>query len=1764
MNASFRHPAWRGAAITGLLSTLFALLSGELCAAYGGPPSQGTPCRNHDGDGDPGDCNNEQGPGSNTSGYNNAGAPNQSTGNGWVDIYQGTYKTRITDYQVHRGTGAPPGGGGTGFVEVPHHAPFALEFRRYYHSRLWPIDHGLGWGWHHNLQYELRISEQGADRLASFAMPGPMTMHWVDPGSSGNWVDDSVDQQSMHLQLIDEPADEHLVVDRWGGRYHFRPNTGSGNTAQYVCDWLEDPNGHRLVLEYDGEGLLQQATGPFGRTLLFGWDLIHDGLYRITTVTLPDGAEIRYSYLTAAGNEIEVHYPEGDVASYGRGVDADGIYHYFNDPRGNPGSRKDRVYFYYEGNINTGRTRLLKDESGVRKLSREEDAGGSEDTIVEYADGRRFAFEYGQSENGEAEGLPCKVTDLITGAERKLEWNPTTGLLDTDEDADGETTTYEYDESRSLLTERVHPDGATETWTYNDLNLVETYRNARGFLTGFSYDAVGNLLSMAYPDGSIELWERDSGGFVTRYQDRNGNQSEYEYDLHGNLLLVRLAADPGDVRPEHRFTYDVHGRLLSWIDPEGHTTLYSYDAGQRFLGTEYSDGSTTMVVYGSMDPGSGTDPVGDAGLIVARKDRNDQWQYMEYGRDDRLSRSHGAAGDSQFEYDPSGRLLTRTVNGDRETLEYDSTGRLVATHRVVDIDKTLTTRFVYDLHNRVAERIDPYGFATTFEYDKRGRLERECRQIDAAEWAYRSFLYDANGNLIAETDPNGNTRTFEYDVNDRRIRAYDPAPYDSYYVEREYDANGNVIRETDQLGHTTERIFGARDLLLTEIDPVGRRVEHEYNLDNTIHRMVFEPLGSFREFHYSCCGRVTREVQSVNDSEVATTDFEYDGNGNLIRRIDPLGHVYTYEFDSRNRLLQSTDPLGFVTRNEFHDDAAGLDPNLIDGMGSTLRQTDAAGNVRTTVFDGVGRVVRVIDQAGNPYVYEFDALEAGERVQRETDQEGRRVAIYHDGLGRPVRRVLEHADPPSVLQIASYDLNGNVLSWTDGNGRVSEFEYDGLDRPVRERYPDHGDDGLELTRSFLPNSWLAEVHYESGVQLSFGYDGIGRPLAVDYSTRADPDRFEYDDATSSMVATSELYGHRTEILLDHTGQILEEWQDHLRVLYEYDLNSNNTAIHYPSGATLELDYDPRNQLRSGRFRDQQLFTATYDILGRLTQRRYANGVSTRFAYDPRGQVTGFALDGVVRGRQPGVRSVPHTLRYTYDRTGNLRAVHEGDGTGRSFGYDERQRLVDYRTGNFDTLPDQISQPEHQSTWELDAVGNWDSWTHDGVVEHRQHNAFHELTQIGTQPLTYDDEGNLTDDGIHSYAYDEHSRLQSVDGGATARYTYDAFHRRITRTTAGGTERFVYGDIWNVLEEYLDDELQAVFVHGKLTNEILFAERDLDSDGNFAGPQEQVYYVQDRQQSVLGLVNPVGELIASYQYGPYGEREVWGDGRGNPYGYTGARWDAESSLYFLRNRMYSPRLGRFTSRDPLGFQDGPCQYEYALSQPSVLVDPWGTAAQDPCSDDKECESVALAGFALDTTGLPDYSFGFIAVDTSFSAATNFEGKRCRVCCPENTDHAGEYVWTKHVQGGINFSLTMTIETLSLKFGIPPNIKFSFWGGAQGEFGGSGAFEASFCRNTCQNGSPLSWQICGTFGPMIQLSIGAMVKISWKWGWINFTISLGGTITGQIKWNAKLCFECNAEGACEMKPPVLGPITGSFTYRACFVLGCFSRTFNRTLS
>ena len=124
----------------------------------------------------------------------------------------------------------------------------------------------------------------------------------------------------------------------------------------------------------------------------------------------------------------------------------------------------------------------------------------------------------------------------------------------------------------------------------------------------------------------------------------------------------------------------------------------------------------------------------------------------------------------------------------------------------------------------------------------------------------------------------------------------------------------------------------------------------------------------------------------------------------------------------------------------------------------------------------------------------------------------------------------------------------------------------------------------------------------------------------------------------------------------------------------------------------------------------------------------------------------------------------------------------------------------------------------------------------------------------------------------------------------ADYTYDAFHRRITKTITTTplplTTIYVY-DGARVVQEYEDTDglgtgtapkLQRGFIYGNYIDEVLVM-----IDGDTGGSPEFYYYVRNRQYHVVGLVQPDGTIAVRYEHdSPFGLYSVF-NGAGTPLG-----------------------------------------------------------------------------------------------------------------------------------------------------------------------------------------------------------------------------------------------------------------------------------------
>jgi RHS repeat-associated protein len=297
----------------------------------------------------------------------------------------------------------------------------------------------------------------------------------------------------------------------------------------------------------------------------------------------------------------------------------------------------------------------------------------------------------------------------------------------------------------------------------------------------------------------------------------------------------------------------------------------------------------------------------------------------------------------------------------------------------------------------------------------------------------------------------------------------------------------------------------------------------------------------------------------------------------------------------------------------------------------------------------------------------------------------------------------------------------------------------------------------------------------------------------------------------------------------------------------------------------------------------------------------------------------------------------------------------------------------------------------QENWNLDGLGNWRSLTFTSPgggpgTQQRSHNRLNQITEFGGRPFTYDgspgaSNGNLATDSFRAYQFDALNRqIQVIMAGSTTvlgNYVFDAFNRRIRKTISNGgfgggipngttdciylsnqvmEERNPFGGsgstdtpirqyIWGT---YIDEQIQ-------LTTLTTLGAQDV--------PAGTYYLLQDLLYRAVALTNSSGNIVEAYDTDAYGQTIIYTGpgadgvwftdddvGSGFTYGandmiFCGYRYDPETRLYFVRNRIFLTdadgiSVGRWMQRDPIGYAGGVNLYEYVGGRAAVEVDPMG--------------------------------------------------------------------------------------------------------------------------------------------------------------------------------------------------------------------------------
>ena len=129
------------------------------------------------------------------------------------------------------------------------------------------------------------------------------------------------------------------------------------------------------------------------------------------------------------------------------------------------------------------------------------------------------------------------------------------------------------------------------------------------------------------------------------------------------------------------------------------------------------------------------------------------------------------------------------------------------------------------------------------------------------------------------------------------------------------------------------------------------------------------------------------------------------------------------------------------------------------------------------------------------------------------------------------------------------------------------------------------------------------------------------------------------------------------------------------------------------------------------------------------------------------------------------------------------------------------------------------------SWTYDAWGNRTQQNNTGGNCPAPQTAVNANNRIVATGINYDAAGNMYADGTHTYAFDAENQITTVDSGAVATYTYDAFGQRVETNVGGTKTEYIYGIDGHVVAEvdgsgnwqtgyvYMGNQLLAEYANG---------------------------------------------------------------------------------------------------------------------------------------------------------------------------------------------------------------------------------------------------------------------------------------------------------------------------------------------------------------
>ncbi|MDK4791001.1 MULTISPECIES: RHS repeat-associated core domain-containing protein [Acinetobacter] len=859
---------------------------------------------------------------------------------------------------------------------------------------------------------------------------------------------------------------------------------------------------------------------------------------------------------------------------------------------------------------------------------------------------------------------------------------------------------------------------------------------------------------------------------------------------------------------------------------------------------------------------------------------------------------------------------------------------------VTDVEGNTTEHF-YDIDGYTYRIVYPDNYQEWFFRDNAKNITLHI----AKDGSKTSYTYDERGNMLTSTQADGATSYFEYDDKDNLIGMVDTEQGRWF---KQYDGSGNLIKEIDPLKHETAYAYNAMGLVTSITDAKGGSKSLKYDDQGNLISYT-DCSGKETKWQYDERGRVISIENALNQKvEYFYTELTLENREPIIKglplnafgQLEKIKHADGTEehfiHDAEGRLLAHVDPKQNITRYEY--DEAGL----------ILSRTDALNHKLKYKWDRLGRLTRLINENGASYQFFYDVAS---RLVKEIDFDGKETVYHYDENSGQLATSIE------VASAYGQDLKDRAAP----KDRIQQFIFDSMGR-LEQRTAGYGHYGLEL---------------EEKQTEEFAYDYMGRIIQA---KNAQSNLQWFYDAAGNLVQE-----HQQDYKINKTAV----WK------HQYDEINDRIKTTRPDGQMIDWLTYGSGHVQSLIVNGQDLISFERDDLHREIARHYANGVSQEQQYDLAGRLKSQIMlseheKGYQNQYKPHNNALEQTSQlvqrlYQYDKTGELTAIRDTRRGNIAYKYDPVGRLLeassklgketfsfDPASNILDSYHSQKAQSHSQTTEEKDY--GYNRLVNNVVKEYLD------------QQYQYDAYGQLvrqkTSQGDLNLEWDVYGRMvKSRNSQYTAEYRYDALGRRIQKRSkhhhTGQEQNIIYGWDGDTLAYESTEQLTKHYIYEKdsfvpMLQAVYLSPIELHQTPDWSNRPYNIhrdplwktekegkefddvwFYHCDHLGTPQEMTDHTGAIIWKAEYKAWGECKAEkaksdffenSEIISNNIRFQGQYFDEETGLHYNRYRYYSPYVGRFVSKDPIGLLGGFNVYAYAPN-PNNWVDPLGLRSRN---------------------------------------------------------------------------------------------------------------------------------------------------------------------------------------------------------------------------